>query len=64
VCKPILVLDLVQTGIWDLDLDQAEQFPFPLGLYDIIKGIIFSVSVISSFCPPPFYVFVWTFIDF
>ena len=34
VCKPILVLlALVQTGILDLDLDQAEQFPFPLGLY-------------------------------
>ena len=64
VCKPILVLALVQTRILDLDLDHAEQFPFPLGLYDILKGILFSVSAISSFCPLPLNLFVWTFIDF
>ena len=64
VCKPILVLALDQPKILDFDLDHAEQFPFPLGLYDIIKSIIFSVSVILSFFPPPLNVFVWPFIDF
>ena len=48
VCKPILVLALVQTRILDLDLDHAEQFPFPLGLYESLKDIGPSVLPASA----------------
>ena len=39
MCKPILLLALDQTRILDFDLDHAEQFPFPLGLFDSLKDI-------------------------